>query len=635
MSIESHLQEDLQERTLKSSLLTVAVSFLFLVLFARLVYLQVIEAQLNLRLSLENGMQLHVLKAPRGRILDRNGEVLARNRPSYSVCVLPYRLHNRPQVIRNLLKIRDTLDQPLFDSADLIKRIRNAQLHRFDPSALKEDVGPDIVSIVEEHSIEIPGIVVEAESRREYPLGLSTFHALGYMSEIPEESFDSLKQVGYLYGDRIGKAGIEKQYEDLFRGKNGREYIEVNAYGKRMGAIKDMPREEPERGCDLYLTLDARLQRVAAESFPDTSKGAAVAINPRNGEVLLMLSRPSVDPNIFSMSTSARAKSWAAVALDPALPLNNRAVSGTYSPGSTFKLISALSGLATGRLNANSYMPASCTGIFRLGKRVAHCWKADGHGRLPLLKAVQVSCNVYFYQVGLALGDKVINKYASLLGLGSPTGVDMPGEKSGWISGEEAYNQRFANRGWRWTAGLACDLAIGQAQLLTPIQLANMGGALGNGKVIYQPHLLARAVDAKGAVVKEMRPTVLRPLNLDPAVIATMHEAMQSVVGDEGGTGGAARVPGVTVGGKTGSAQNPQGEKTHALFVCCAPLEDPVIAVAVVVENAGHGGSIAAPIAGQILRYYFTNIAKPTTDTLKVASAEIPLDGPATSVEPR
>lgn len=621
MSIDTHLQDDQGERFFKSVILAGAIAAAFVVLCARLFHIQVIQADLNMQLSLENGMQLHVLKAPRGRIFDRNGVMLARNRPSYSICVLPFKLKKRAEVVANLLKIRDSKNEPLFDSVDLVKRIRTAQGRRFDATRIKEDVPIDIVSIIEEHSQDLPGVTVETESRREYPLGGSSFHVLGYMSEIPEEAFDVFKERGYLYGDRIGKAGVEKQYEDLFRGRDGREYVEVNAYGKRMGTLEDMPREEPVPGVDLYLTLDARLQAVADSAFPDTLKGAVVALDPRNGEVLLMLSRPSVDPNIFSMSTSARAKNWATVALDPNLPLNNRAIAGTYSPGSTFKLISALAGLASGKFSGGSTMPRSCGGTFRIGNRIAHCWKPSGHGRMNLVGAVQQSCNVYFYQVGLLLGDRLINRYAEMFGLGRPTGIDIPGEKSGWLSGEEAYNERFARRGWKWTGGLACDLAIGQAQLVTPIQLALMGGALGNGKAIYQPYLLWKGLDRNGGTVVSNRPVQTHVLDMDPRVMEVEHEAMAAVV-DVGGTGGWARVPGVIVGGKTGSAQNPQGEKTHALFTACAPMVDPVIAIGVVVENAGHGGSIAAPIAGAVLRYYFATIMGINPDSVKTAEGK-------------
>lgn len=606
MPIGSNLQDEQQERIRKSSLICVCIGGLFFVLLMRLIWLQIIDAETNIKLSNENGMQLHTIKAPRGTILDRNGKPLVRNRPSYSLCVLPYKLKKRKHTIENLLKIRDIDGFPLFDSLDLITRLHVATFRRFDPTVIKEDIAMDIVSIIEEHSLELPGIAVETESRREYPLGKGAFHVLGYMGGIPEEDFEEHKLKGYGYGDRIGKSGIERQYEDILRGKNGQEFIEVNAHGRNMGAISNMPRQLPTPGLDLHLSLDADLQMVACKSFPDTLKGGVIMLDPRTGEILVLYSSPSIDPNIFSLAPSLRNKSYAAAAMDSSRPLNNRVVSGTYSPGSTFKLITSFTGLETGKINDHSYMSVGCNGAYRFGNRIAHCWQAKGHGRLDMIGAVKQSCNVYFYQMGIMLGDENINKYASMLGLGAQTGIDLPNEASGWLSGEKAYNQRYSKRGWQWTGGMVLDLAIGQAQVATPLQLAVMMAALGNGKNQYQPHLLKTATDRNGKPLIKIDPIIKNVLNISPEILASMHTAIRGVM-EAGGTGGRASVPGVPVGGKTGSAQNPQGEKTHALLIACAPVDNPVVAIAVVVENAGHGGTIAAPIAGDVLRYYFQN----------------------------
>jgi penicillin-binding protein 2 len=227
-----------------------------------------------------------------------------------------------------------------------------------------------------------------------------------------------------------------------------------------------------------------------------------------------------------------------------------------------------------------------------------------------LIQAVKKSCNVYFYQVGLRLGDTLINRYATMLGLGQKTGVDIPIERSGWLSGEDAYNKRFKSRGWTWTRGLLLDLAIGQTQLVTPIQLACMIGALGNGRHLWRPFLAKEIRDVNGIVIEQTNPAIRYTLPFDSTTIAGIHEAMIEVM-RPGGTGGRAAVRGVVVGGKTGSAENPHGEKTHALFVACAPVGDPMIAIGVVVENAGHGGSVAAPIAGVVLRKFFEECVDP------------------------
>jgi penicillin-binding protein 2 len=372
----------------------------------------------------------------------------------------------------------------------------------------------------------------------------------------------------------------------------------------------------------VYLSLDGRLQVVANLAFPDTLKGALIALDPRNGEVLVMYSSPSVDPNIFSMSSLLRSRNWSEITNDTALPLNNRAIAGTYTPGSTFKLITALAGLEAGNFTRDTRMPAPCKGAFRIGSRIAHCWKLSGHGRLNLIGAVQQSCNIYMFQAGLKLGDKTINTYARMMGLGDPTGIDIPGERGGWLSGEEDYNKRFAKRGWKWTTGLVLDLAIGQAQVVTPIQLALMVGGLGNCRMLYTPYLIEEERSIDGVIINRFLPKPKRQLSLKPQTVVTIHEALASVI-LPGGTGGRSAVPGVPVGGKTGSAENPQGDQTHALFVACAPVEDPVIAVAVVLENAGHGGSVAAPVAGDLLRYFFseTEEGKAVVKKLGVDSA--------------
>lgn len=362
MPFGSLIQDERQERTLKSLCLSGALGVVLFFLIIRLFYLQIIQAEQNLRLSKENAMREKVLIPPRGQILDRNGLVLARNRPSYSICVLPYKMRNKQNVIQSMCMIKDSSGVAVFDSTELEKILRKAFRRRFDLTRLKEDVSFELVSIIEEHSMELPGVIVETESRREYTFGSAAFHVLGYMGEIPEDDFDSLKKFGYFYGDKIGKAGIEKEYEQIIRGKYGKEYVEVNAYGKSLGPIPNIPRINPVPGNDLYLTIDAHMQMVADIAFPDSLKGAVIAIDPRNGEVLTMYSSPSVNPNIFSMSTTLRSRNWSEIATDPNLPLNNRAISGTYTPGSTFKLISALAGLETGKMDRNSYMPSGCRG---------------------------------------------------------------------------------------------------------------------------------------------------------------------------------------------------------------------------------------------------------------------------------
>jgi len=388
-----------------------------------------------------------------------------------------------------------------------------------------------------------------------------------------------------------------------------------------MGAVANTPRIEPRSGNDLYLALDSKMQEIAARGFGDTLRGALVAIDPRNGEVLCLYSSPSVDPNIFSLAATQRSRSWARAALDPRRPLNNRATTGVYPPGSTFKLVSALSGLASGKVKPEEHMPRSCGGSFAIGSRIAHCWKAEGHGYTTVYDAIRMSCNVYFYQLGLRVGDKIINQYADKVGFGHVTGIDLPSERSGWLSGEEAYNAKYSKRGWVWTGGLVLDLAIGQTQMVTPIQLAVMVGALGTADAVYTTHLLKEERDRSGMVISTYKKQVIRRIGLAPDLRTMIHRGMAEVIQEAGGTGGRSRVPFITAGGKTGSAQNPFSDKSHALFVVTAPLDNPVIALSCVVEEAGHGGSIAAPIVGDVMRYFFSRTPEGRMLTEKYAKA--------------
>jgi penicillin-binding protein 2 len=575
-----------------------------LTLIVSLYRLQILDAETNIRLSNENSMRERVVVPPRGRIFDRNGLELARNRPSYSIGVFPYKLRNREAVINALCKIRDPEGNQVFDSLTLVAQFRRASLRRFDFTRIKEDAPIEIASIIEERYMELPGIVVETESRREYPFGSAAFHVVGYMGEIPEREFDTLRHQDYYWGDLMGRAGLERSYENTMRGRTGREFHEVNAFGKSLGAVSHLRKIEPVVGNDLYLSLDIHLQLVAQRAFPDTLRGAVVALDPRNGDVLVMYSNPSVDPNIFSAATSIRGRTWAAVAADRSLPLNNRAIAGVYPPGSTFKPLSGLAGLQTGVINSNTRMSVGCAGSYRFGTRVARCHNPRGHGSLNYLVANQVSCNVFFYQLGLNLGDERINRYARMFALGRITGIDLPGERMGYLSGEQAYNERFANRGWRWTRGLVMDLAIGQQQVLTPLQLALMVGGMGNGKNIYRPHLVNEERNKDGILVSQTAAEVISRLDLTDYTLGVTRDALAAVI-RPGGTGTRSAVPGIVVGGKTGSAQNPHGDKTHAVFIATAPINDPAIAIAVVVENAGGGGAVAAPIAGAVLRHFF------------------------------
>jgi len=418
--------------------------------------------------------------------------------------------------------------------------------------------------------------------------------------------------MGYERNDFIGIAGIELQYESDLRGQDGFHFIERNAFGRRLGVIESKPSRAAIRGYDVHLSIDARMQQIAYESFGEDMRGAVVALDPRTGEVLTIVSFPAVNPNIFSLERSVRDREWRRAVGNPARPLTNRAVIGTYPPGSTFKMVPALAAFNSLGIASTARMPRSCTGSFRIGTRTARCHNHRGCGALNMYDALKVSCNVYFYQMGLRLGDSLINHYSTLLGLGGRTGIDLPVESAGFMSGRQAYNARFRNRGWVWTEGLLLDMAIGQQQVFTPLQLAVMVGALGNTTERYQPFLAAKIVDANDEIIFERKfgDERFSLESVSQAAFEAVKVGMRTSIEEAGGTGRRARVAGITVGGKTGTAQNPHGN-SHALFVATAPLENPSIAVAVVVETAdGGGGRYAAPIAGNVMNYYFNETTK-------------------------
>jgi len=595
---------------------TILIIFGFLVLglVARLFYLQVIKGPYHQRLSEQNSMRLQIVQAPRGLIYDRNGVVIARNRPSYQVALLPTQLKEPKKVLANLLRFQDTTGARIFDSALVSWSMERGKWKKFQPLIILEDASPEVVAMVEEHQLDLPGVVTLMDSRRAYPFGPNAAHVLGYMDEVKEEELEAFQKQGnkngdsltYGRGDRIGRRGLEKVYERYFRGKDGVRYIKVNAFGKEMEVIKEMPQIKPVAGNNLISTLDMELQSLADSLLPDTVRGSVVLLDPRNGEVLAMASSPPMDANIFSLAKDRRNKEWAKLALDPAMPLNNRATVGGYEPASTYKSIVSIASLQSGKIQANEKMPRACTGAgYRFGNRTWRCWTDRGHGSMDLVDAFRESCDVYYYQVGLIIGMDIMNKVARNFGFGELTGIDLTEERSGELIDSASYNQRFRKRGWKWTRGLVLNLSIGQGQIATPLQLANLAAGLGNGKVIYKPHIMKEVRDRAGKVVAVHQPEILRNLEYSKEQQGAILEAMEAVVHAPHGTGSRAKVPGVLVGGKTGSAENPHGGLTHALFIGVAPLYQPELAIAVVLENVGHGGSLAAPIAGEIFRYYF------------------------------
>ena len=605
--------ETLQNRNWNVLIYMTGVVILFFVLLMRLFSLQYTHYDENLQRSENNRLRKVVLVAERGYIYDRNGEVLVRNRPSYQIALtsinMPRKKAERDSLFNKLLGIKDAAGERLFDSLSLDTAFQRSRWIKNRPIRLLEDATAEQVAIIEERSEELPGVMTVIESRREYPYGTLASHVLGYTSEISEEQLKLPEYEGYTQGDRIGQKGLEQFYDKEFRGVNGMKLVEVNASGREVGSLDGVEGTEPVPGLRLVSTIDLRLQKVAEEAIPDSAKGALVAIDPRSGEILAMVSSPRLDPNIFSLKKRERNKGWAHVALDTMRPLTNRAMSGTYPPASVFKLVTAGAGLESGILTENKYYSKPCTGGYQYGARYQKCWGT--HGSLNVVNAIRLSCDVFFYQAGLDIDMNRINEFGRRFGLGEkPLGVDIPGEKAGWLPDSASFNQKNKRLGWRWARGLILNLSIGQGQIVTPLQQATLIGSLATGKGVYRPHFMKELRDSRGNVVRRYEPEIIRPGNMKPYTHRILLAAMDSVVNHPGGTGKRGALPNVRVGAKTGSGEWKKGEKTHAWYAAVAPLYDPEIAVAVIMEAAGGGGAVSGPIAKKVMEAYFENKEK-------------------------
>ena len=555
-------------------------------------------AKVRRELSEENRIRVEVLTAPRGEIRDRKGRLLADCVPSFTVTLDPFdkvytrdpaRLDSTLQALAPILGV---------DAASLRDKIRKERKVSFLPIRLRRNVEKRSVAFVSEHLDRLPGVQVESEPLRRYPLGLMASHLLGYVGEISDKELLDPVYSNYLSGDLIGRMGIERGYEKLLRGVDGKRFVEVNALGRKGEFLGEKHPILPTRGTDLTLTIDLDVQRAAEEAFEPGARGAVVALDPRNGDVLALASKPNYDPNEFSMGITQ--ERWSELSSGGNYPLFNRAIQAAYPPGSTIKPFTALAGLENGVMTPGTFFAQSCTGEFRFGTRLFGCWKHEGHGSLSMHNAIVRSCDVYFYQLGIRIGLERLSAFMSKLTLSDKTGIDLPQERRGLYPDPAWYDKRFG--AGRWSRGIILNLAIGQGEvILTPVKLAQIAAFIANGGTLWKPHLI-RSVGSTAAAASG--DSIGQYVALDARSLAAVRSAMASVVSDPQGTGGQARLDSISVAGKTGTAQNPHG-KDHALFICFAPVDAPRIAVAVLVENAGHGSTAAAPIARKVLQSFF------------------------------
>ncbi|HYA13132.1 MAG TPA: penicillin-binding protein 2, partial [Syntrophales bacterium] len=479
----------------------------------------------------------------------------------------------------------------------------------FPPVKLEKNISMEKLAIVEAHASDLPGVTVEVVPTRKYVGGEMTAHIIGYTGEISPDELKRDTDGDLSVGDIVGKDGLEKYLDQYLKGKSGAEQVEVNVLGKE---VKVIGKIEPVSGYNVVLAIDSFLQKTAWDALKDKA-GSVVVMNPRDGAVLALVSSPSFDPNLFNGGISF--EDWDNLSNNPSHPMGNRAISGQYPPGSTYKLIVAAAALEEGLITPETSF--NCNGAFELGNRTYKCWQKHGHGRVNLHRAIVESCDVYFYNVGKLVGVDKLAEYARGFGLGQLTGIDLPREKSGLIPTKEWKQSRY---GETWQMGETVSISIGQGfDLVTPIQLVNAYSALANGGTLYKPRIVKRIETADGRVLKTFEPEQKGRIPISKKNMDILTYAFWGVVNEKGGTGYALKRKEEDVCGKTGTAQvvgMPDSDKArkrglsakfrdHALFVCFAPYKNPEIAIAVIAENAGHGGSAAAPIARRIIDAYF------------------------------
>lgn len=582
-------QGDKGDREAKATIFLLAVLVILSVVTIRLLHLQVIQAERLKNISDNNRIRSEYVPALRGRILDKNGHVLADNIPSFCAVLDPL----LPEYRRTPERLDTTIGAlALLLGVDVnwLRAKVNAERYRAPLGIRFKNGLTDVeVAAIEEAAGRLPGVRVEARPQRCYPNAGVACHLLGTVGEVTEAEVGGGPDSDYKAGDFVGRTGVEKQYELHLRGRDGRRRTQVDALGRRVGLFGGLEKIPPEPGEDLRLTLDLELQEFVEDILAKFSRGTVVVLGMKSGGVLALASEPSFDPNMFSRGLSH--EEWSSLEADEGHPLINRCTQATYPPGSTFKLLTAIAALEEGVIDPRD-RPVNCVGYYVLGNRKFGCWKESGHGRLKMVEALEQSCGSYFFNLGKLLGVEGISSWAKRLGFDRPTGIDMPAERRNFVPDPQWYDEKYGRRGW--TQGLALNLAIGQGELLaTPLKLATLAMAIGGSGRWPVPRI------AENAEVE------WNTWDVPQSVLDVVREGMFEAVQGERGSGRHAAVEGIHVGGKTGTAQNPHGND-HSIFIGFAPWRNPSVAIAVYLENAGHGGQNAAPLAGGVLNFYFT-----------------------------
>ncbi|MDX1622455.1 MAG: penicillin-binding protein 2 [Gemmatimonadota bacterium] len=562
----------------------------FGVLLAVFFHLQILEHDVHAEQATNNRVRTIPLPAPRGILYDRDGEVIAENLPAYSVSLLP---ESERELVEGMGAIAGLVDLEPEAMASLVRQYRLAP---GQPILIDDDLDYPTLSLLEEKRSEIPSLLLQPKPRRVYPHGEEVAHLVGYVAQIDERELSERDR--YAAGDIIGKTGLERMYEDRLRGEKGAEHFEVDALGRRVGHWQARPFEPPRRGNDLRLTIDLDLQRKAAELFPDSARGAVVALDPNSGEVLAMYSHPTFDPNMFSGRMPR--STWSSLVDDPGRPLMNRAIQARYAPGSIFKLATAAMAMMLGVVEHDEYMDIPCKGGYRFGRRWFGCHSV--HGWAALADAIITSCDTYFYQLGLKLGMEEFTRFGTAWGFHERTGIDLPSEAASQFPTSVAWYDDHYGEG-RWGSGVLLNLSIGQGEMaVTPVKAAQFFAAVVNGGRLLEPRIRST----------REAPEVVGRLPLSSDQFGVLRASLSGVINDWRGTAyrkTRAMEEEYTIGGKSGTTEHDAGAP-HGWFVAVGPMENPGIVVAVIVEESG-SGSDQSPIAVEMVRSYVEGLSGP------------------------
>jgi len=584
---------------------TLLVITAFAVLILRLWFLQIINGPSYRIQSENNRISLQDISPFRGMIFDRNGVLMVDNRPSFNLYLIPEEIQNREQLFKSLSTLAG-LDTEVLEE----KLKKKSRKYPFKPILIKKNITRDTLVLIETNLFNLPGIMIRVKPQRHYIFKKLASHLIGYLGEVSENQLNSGRYPDNKPGDFIGKYGVERHWEKYLNGSRGGAQVEVDAAGRKLRLISRKP---PIPGLNLALTIDKNLQIIAEDGLKD-KKGAVVAMNPCNGEILVLASSPAFDPNLF-IGGIARAK-WKKMVSSKDYPLQDRTIAGQYPPGSVFKIVVALAGLEEGIIDPEEEI--FCTGSYQVGSHSYHCWRKKGHGKVAFHRALVESCDSYFYKIGKRLGIDKIAYYARMCGLGKKTNFFLDCERAGLIP---TRNWKLKRWGVPWQTGETISVAIGQSfVLVTPLQAARLISVIFNGGYLHQPKVI-KWIEENRRKIHQFTPPSPDKIDVRSENLELIKSALIGVVNEPHGTGSRARLKNILVAGKTGTAQviNLETEKKiineesdipakfrdHAWFVAIAPVDKPALAIAVLVEHGGHGGSAAAPIAKNILKAYF------------------------------